>query len=378
MRGRLLGLLLAAAVSFPATAAAAPVLVMGRDGHVHRAIDRFLPSVAPVPAPAPPPRAAVRASRTGAVVARAKPKPQPKPKRPTVTSELSRLYRTGQITSSTYSSYSGSWSAATARPSACTALGRRAGRGDGQPQGDGRRPRLHPLAPARAVPDPGPQPPVVDHRAVPYSGQEIEFTGSNLVWEYYPGRDSSSRCWPRSARPTACTPPAPPSIRSCSALLAEMIPLAAVRAGGWPGSTTSTSTAAPRPGSSAMAQGTAIEALTRAAKAFGPPTGASRQLATATSRSPSRRWRCSPPPPRRGTRIGTPPGARYLQYSFAPHTDIINAFLQSLIGLYDYAQTSRNPRPSGCLRPATPRPRPSCRTSTPAPGRCISPGSRTT
>ena len=39
-------------------------------------------------------------------------------------------------------------------------------------------------------------------------------------------------------------------------------------------------------------------------------------------------------------RIGTSLGARYLQYSFAPGVDIINAFLQSLIGLYDYSQAS--------------------------------------
>ena len=34
---------------------------------------------------------------------------------------------------------------------------------------------------------------------------------------------------------------------------------------------------------------------------------------------------------------------RFLQYSFAPHTDIINAFLQTLIGLDDYAAASGNP-----------------------------------
>src|SRR5205807_6934835 len=51
MRGRLFGLLLAAAISFPATASAAPVLVMGRNGHVRRATDRFLPAAPLTPAP---------------------------------------------------------------------------------------------------------------------------------------------------------------------------------------------------------------------------------------------------------------------------------------------------------------------------------------
>ena len=38
-----------------------------------------------------------------------------------------------------------------------------------------------------------------------------------------------------------------------------------------------------------------------------------------------------------------PSGTRFLQYTFAPTTDIINAFLQTLIGLYDFSQVSGNP-----------------------------------
>jgi hypothetical protein len=48
-------------------------------------------------------------------------------------------------------------------------------------------------------------------------------------------------------------------------------------------------------------------------------------------------------PPPVGVEQLTPLGARFLQYSFAPHTDIINAFLQTLIGLYDYSQVSKDP-----------------------------------
>src|SRR5206468_10867881 len=48
-----------------------------------------------------------------------------------------------------------------------------------------------------------------------------------------------------------------------------------------------------------------------------------------------------------GVRMGTAIGARYLQYSFAPGVDIINAFLQSLIGLYDYAQVSGDRQAAG-------------------------------
>jgi hypothetical protein len=41
--------------------------------------------------------------------------------------------------------------------------------------------------------------------------------------------------------------------------------------------------------------------------------------------------------------VPTPLGARYVQYTFTPGTSILNAFLQSLIGLYDYAQASADP-----------------------------------
>jgi D-glucuronyl C5-epimerase C-terminus len=80
-----------------------------------------------------------------------------------------------------------------------------------------------------------------------------------------------------------------------------------------------------------MAQGTALQALGRAGKVFGPDPYfqvGSQALSLFTV------------PPPVGVRVGTPLGARYLQYSFASGTDIINAFLQSLIGLYEYASTS--------------------------------------
>jgi hypothetical protein len=48
-------------------------------------------------------------------------------------------------------------------------------------------------------------------------------------------------------------------------------------------------------------------------------------------------------PPPAGVRVATRVGARYVQYSFAPHTSILNAFLQSLIGFYDYARVSGDP-----------------------------------
>jgi hypothetical protein len=340
MRGRLFGLLLAAAISFPATATAAPVLVMGRDGHVHRGTDRFLPAAAPTPAPQ---RAAVvrrPASATGAVVARARPKPKPKPKAPTPTSELNRLYKTGQITSSAYSSYSASWGAATAAAKhlrGTRALELRAVLANLQGMA-----AAHDFTPSRL--------PVLfltldrnrqwwTSGTMPFPGQEIEFTGSNLVWEYYAGQGLELQVLATFGRADGLYTAGRSQYAQLRSLLDEMIPLAVNRAGGIAWEYYFHFDGGAPPWTSAMAQGTALEALSRAAKAFGraaTPTGGSQTyLQIAEQALPV----FTVPPPS-GNRVVTPTGARYLQYSFAPHTDIINAFLQSLIGLYDYAQVS--------------------------------------
>jgi hypothetical protein len=344
MRGRLLGLLLVAAACFPASAAAAPVLIMSRSGHVHRADDRFLPNAAPTPAPRPAtarPRPATARPRLAAGAARAKPKPKPKP--PTVTGELLRLLRAGQIDSSLYNGYRGTWFSAT---SAVRHLrGTRASELGAVIANVTSMAAAHDFTPSRL-------PAVFLTLArnqqwwttgpIPFSGQEIEFSGSNLVWEYYPGQGLELQVLATFGRADGLYTAGSSEYPQLRALLAEMIPLAVQRAGGiaweyyfrWEGGSP--------PWVSAMAQGTGIEALTRAAKAFGPLTGpagssssylqiAQRALALFTT------------PPPTGVRVGTPLGARYLQYSFAPHTDIINAFLQSLIGLYDYAQESGSP-----------------------------------
>ena len=49
-------------------------------------------------------------------------------------------------------------------------------------------------------------------------------------------------------------------------------------------------------------------------------------------------------PPRGVKTRGPGGGVHYLQYSFAPRLYIFNAFLQSLIGLYDYAKLSGDDR----------------------------------
>jgi hypothetical protein len=83
-----------------------------------------------------------------------------------------------------------------------------------------------------------------------------------------------------------------------------------------------------------MAQGTGLEALSDAYLA----TGDHQYLTDAHEALPL--LETAPPT---GVAVKTALGTRYLQYSFTPNTDIINAFLQTLLGLYDYEQVSLDP-----------------------------------
>ena len=90
------------------------------------------------------------------------------------------------------------------------------------------------------------------------------------------------------------------------------------------------------PWMSGMAQATAIQSLARAADLLGQP----RYLKTA--RRALGAFETLPPTGVRA--VGPAGGIHYLQYSFAPRLWIFNAFLQSLIGLYDYSEATGDER----------------------------------
>lgn len=86
---------------------------------------------------------------------------------------------------------------------------------------------------------------------------------------------------------------------------------------------------------SGMAQATAIQAFARASQLLNAPS----YLAHARAAFGAFRK----PPPAGVRTTGPFGGTHYLQYSFAPGLFIINAFLQSLIGLYDYSEITDDP-----------------------------------
>jgi hypothetical protein len=86
---------------------------------------------------------------------------------------------------------------------------------------------------------------------------------------------------------------------------------------------------------SGLAQGTAMQALARGAQVLADPAllAVARQARGAFERRPPT-----------GVRVATGGGAHYLIYSFNPRLRVLNAFLQGLVGLYDYAEAADDDR----------------------------------
>jgi len=165
-------------------------------------------------------------------------------------------------------------------------------------------------------------------------GASVQFQGSELVWEYYAGSGIQLQVLHTFGEGDGYYEAGRAHYGKLATLMNEMVPLAVRRGGGlaweyyfnWEGGKP--------PWVSAMAQATGLEALTNAYLA----TGNSQYLTDAHEALPL--LETAPPT---GVAVKTALGTRYLQYSFTPNTDIINAFLQTLLGLYDYALVSHDP-----------------------------------
>jgi hypothetical protein len=311
-------------VQTTAAIAASRVLALGRDGRVHARLDRALPPQQRLPPPA------AAASAGGAPTP---PSSGPKHRRErTVRSELKRLLATRQIDAA---------SAAADRRAFDDAI-RTARRLNGTRRRELQAviANLHDIASRgqlTAARLPALFATLARNRqwwttgSLLGYGQRVEFSDSELVWEYYPGEGielqvlgtfgKANGLWAAGQR------------AQLRALLDEMLPLAAQRGPAlaweyyfdWGGGTP--------PWTSGMAQATGIQALGRAAQLLGDPVyleTARRALALFSLPAPL------------GVRAGTPAGARYLLYSFAPGEIVVNASIQTLVALHDYAAFTRN------------------------------------
>jgi D-glucuronyl C5-epimerase-like protein len=170
-------------------------------------------------------------------------------------------------------------------------------------------------------------------------GQRIEFSDSELVWEAYPGQGLQLQ--PLATFGKANGLWMAHEDGRLRALLDEMAGLAVQRgpALAWEYDFAFGGGAAPW--TSAMSQATGIQALARASQRLGDP----RYLDLARRALPLFRL-----PPPLGVRLRTRLGARYLLYSFAPDQIVVNAFVQSLVGLFDYAQIANDPSAAALFR----------------------------
>jgi hypothetical protein len=168
-------------------------------------------------------------------------------------------------------------------------------------------------------------------------GQRVEFSGSQLVWEYYPGQGIELQELGSFGKADGMYTGGPKLYSQMRHLLAELIPLAAYRGGGLTWEYYFRFDGGIPPWTSAMSQGTAILALSRAYTAFNDRyylSIARRAMPIFDERPPT------------GVSVVTSRGLRFMLYSFAPQPSqaVLNGFLQTLIGLYDYAHTSGDAR----------------------------------
>lgn len=169
-------------------------------------------------------------------------------------------------------------------------------------------------------------------QALPGGSQRVSFTGSRLVWEYYPGQGieiqwlgtfGEANGYYNSHQTTA--------LRE---VLSEAIALATRRAGGIAWEYVFQFDGGAPPWTSGLSQGTALQALSRAYSRTHEPRflDAAREALGIFKTHPST-----------GVRVPTPVGAHYLEYTYAPNERILNGFVQSLVGLYEYAKLTGDP-----------------------------------
>lgn len=324
--GRLVAALAAAGslAMLPSGARATDVIVLGPGLRASVVDDRFVPTIATTPAP------------QAFVSAAARHRPLRHKARCVVCSVLTRLQQTGAITATAYLQYRQEYSAATRalrhlKGTRATELGAVIG-------------NLQQIAASRLLS--APRLPVLfqtleRNREWWTQGpllaqyQRVEFSDSALVWEYYSGQGIELQVLASFGKADGLYTAGPAQYQALRELLDQLVPLAVPRAGGLAWEYYFRFDGGSPPWISAMAQGTALEALTRAYRAFNDSSYlhvAHLALAPLLQKPPV------------GVAVPTRAGTQFLQYSFAPTTAILNAFLQTLIGLYDYAHASGDPQ----------------------------------
>ena len=240
---------LLAALVFAAPASADEVLVLGKDGRARERDDRHLTATR-MPRP-----------RAGAVATAAQRK---KKKRRTVAGELKRLRDTGLITPEDYAARRAFYDEVKRQARTLTGLRKTEMRGVlAAVEGIAARRQLTPsrLAPLW----------LTLQRNLEWwttgpllaSGRRVEFQGSELVWQYYPGQGLQLQMLGNFGKLNGLW--GTRANARLAVMLDELLPLAAERAGGLAWEYYFTFGGGRPPWVSGLAQGTAVQALARAA-----------------------------------------------------------------------------------------------------------------
>lgn len=251
----------------------------------------------------------------------------------TVTAALQRLEHSGAITESVYAHYQGAFSAA--KKSLAKLSGSRAGELGSVIATVETMATAGQLIPSRL--------PVVfstlEHNrqwwtTEPLLGadQRVGFADSHLVWEYYPGQGIQIQWLASFGKANGYY--LDKETTALKELLNEAIALATQRAGGIAWEYMFHFDGGSPPWTSGLSQGTALQALSRAwSKTHEQVYMTAAQQALGIFKTA----------PSTGVRVTTPAGAHYLEYTYAPRERILNGFIQSLVGLYEYAKLTGDP-----------------------------------
>src|SRR4051812_32150650 len=170
---------------------------------------------------------------------------------------------------------------------------------------------------------------------LPAAGFRTSFPGSELVYQFYPGHGVQIQWLGTFGKLNGYWSGGPSYDARAGALLEEIKALAAARAGGLAWEDLFPSAGRRPPWVSSLARGTGLRAMARSAPRLNRQ-GDVFPVALAGLAI----FQASPPA---GVRIPDGAGAHYLQYSGLPKLKVLNGFIQSLVGLYDFANLTGDP-----------------------------------
>lgn len=163
------------------------------------------------------------------------------------------------------------------------------------------------------------------------SGQRVQFTGSQMLWQLYPGSGLQLQWLGTFGRGNSLYYSGANAIPAFTQLVEEALKFSVPRAGGIAWEYMFPFGGGTPPWVSGMAQTTGIQVLSRASTKLARPdfmTAATAALGV---------LRTDPP---QGVRSVDATGTHYLLYSFAPGMKVLNAMNQTVNGLYAYVLAS--------------------------------------